>query len=256
MNTTAVKGAEFDIFPAIDLLDGQSVRLLQGQRSTAHVVHPDPVQQIQDYVSAGARWVHIVNLNAAFGDSVETHAGALATEQLIGRLVEKSGLKIQLGGGIRSEKTLERALALGVSRVVIGTWAMTDFDVVMQHVSRAPERFVIGVDSLGGHIAIRGWTQTSPESTLAFAKRLCAAGVQRVLFTEVERDGMLKGAALEATASLAAESGVSVIASGGVAGIDDIRALSLCAGVSGVVTGKALATGKLSLIEALSFQKS
>jgi phosphoribosylformimino-5-aminoimidazole carboxamide ribotide isomerase len=255
MNVAAEKSVEFDIFPAIDLLDGQSVRLLQGKRESAHVVHANPLQQIRDYATAGARWVHIVNLNAAFGDSAQAHAGAAETESLIGRLAAQSGLKIQLGGGIRSVDSLQRAFTLGVSRVVIGTWAMTDFDAVMEHVRRAPDRIVIGVDSLGGHIAIRGWTQTHPETTVAFAKRLKSAGVQRVLFTEIERDGMLQGAALEATARLAAESGVSVIASGGVAGIDDIRALSECDGVTGVVTGKALASGRLSLKEALSFQK-
>jgi phosphoribosylformimino-5-aminoimidazole carboxamide ribotide isomerase len=256
MSPADFKNSDFDIFPAIDLLDGRSVRLLRGQRESAHVVHANPVEQMREYAAAGARWVHIVNLNAAFGDSPEIHSGAAETEKLIGMLAASGGLKIQLGGGIRSAGSLGRALSLGVSRVVIGTWAMTDFENVMEFVRREPERFVIGVDSLGGSIAIRGWTQTCPETTLAFAGRLKKAGVRTVLFTEVERDGMLQGAALEATATLAAESGLSVIASGGVAGIDDIRALSECSGVCGVVTGKALAAGRLSLIEALSYQRS
>jgi len=254
MGSTESSGS-FDVFPAIDLLDGKSVRLLQGKRESAHVVHDNPLRQIKEYAAAGARWVHIVNLNAAFGDSPESHDGAQSTQNLIRELVRQSGLKIQLGGGIRSVESLQSALSLGVNRVVVGTWAMTDFESVMEHVRQCPERFVIGVDSLDGHIAIRGWTQKSSETTLEFAKKLKSAGVLRVLFTEVERDGMLQGAAVEASARLAAESGLLVIASGGVSGFDDLRALSRCNGVCGVVTGKALATGRLSLSEALSVQR-
>lgn len=255
MNAQSFPTTNFDIFPAIDLLDGQSVRLLQGKRESAHVVHTDPLTQIQEYAAAGARWVHIVNLNAAFGDSPENHSGADATEKLIAQLVKKSGLKIQLGGGVRSEPALVRALSLNVDRVVIGTWVNSHFDEVTFHVRQDPNRFVIGVDSLGGRIAIRGWTQTTEETTLSFSKRLKSAGVRRVLFTEVERDGLMQGAAVDNTAALARDSGIEVIASGGVSDLNDIRALSACPGIGGVVTGKALASGRLLLSEALLFQR-
>lgn len=245
----------FDIFPAIDLLDGKSVRLAKGKRESAHTVHSDPLQQFQQYAAAGARWVHVVHLNAAFGDDAEQHAGARSTDEQIKKLVAQGGLQIQLGGGIRTVAAVERALAWGVSRIVIGTWAVTAFDIVMELVRRAPDRFVIGVDSLADRVAVHGWTQSTQETTLQFAQRLKKAGAKRVLFTEVERDGLLQGAAIEASSRLAEYSGLEVIASGGVRGLDDIRALSLCPGVCGVVTGKALAVGSLSLTEALSFQK-
>jgi phosphoribosylformimino-5-aminoimidazole carboxamide ribotide isomerase len=255
MSTADIGNTPFEIYPAIDLLDGKSVRLLQGKRQSAHVVHDNPLEQIRQYAAAGARWVHVVNLNAAFGDSAAEHEGARQTEQVISQLVGSSRLKIQMGGGIRSLGAVEKALALGVDRIVIGTWATSDFETVMACVRRNPERFVIGVDSLGGRIAIRGWTQTTEETTIDFALRHKRAGALRVLFTEVERDGLLQGAAVEASAELAAMSGLEVIASGGVAGIDDVRALSNCHGVAGVVTGKAIAAGNLSLSEALSIQR-
>ncbi|MEN9825169.1 MAG: hypothetical protein RI953_914 [Pseudomonadota bacterium] len=248
--------SKFDIFPAIDLLDGRSVRLQRGLRESAQVVHPDPLLQVRQYAESGAKWVHVVNLNAAFGDSPEQHSGARSTEEMILKIIRESGLKVQLGGGIRSIQALESALSLGVERVVVGTWVVTDFVTVMNFVQAAPERFVLGVDSFEGRIAIRGWTQTSEETTTDFSKRLKEAGALRVLYTEVERDGMLTGAAVESSRRLALESGLEVIASGGVSGLNDVRALAGCPGVGGVVVGKALATGCLTLSEALSVQRN
>ncbi|MEN9529366.1 MAG: hypothetical protein RI932_1239 [Pseudomonadota bacterium] len=245
----------FEIFPAIDLLDGQSVRLKKGLRTTAEVVHADPLRQLQEYRDAGAGWVHVVNLNAAFSDDPRSHIGAARTAEIIGRLAQERGIFIQLGGGIRSAQSLQQALILGAHRVVVGTWATTHFDEVMNFVQSDPERYVIGVDSLGGRIAVHGWTQTSGETTIDLARRLKASGVRRVLFTEVERDGLLEGAALEATAQLAASSGLEVIASGGVRDINDIRALAQVGGICGVVTGRALAQGTLNLRDALIFAR-
>jgi len=241
----------FDVFPAIDLLDGQSVRLRRGARESAEIVHPDPLVQLREYRAAGARWVHVVNLNAAFGDEEKTHAGASLTLGVISTLVAENGIFIQLGGGIRSIETLKIALESGASRVVIGTWATTHFDVVMSEVRKQPSRFVIGVDSLNGLIAVHGWTKTSSETTLSFASRLKLAGAEFVLFTEVERDGMLQGAAVESSAELAAKTGLQVIASGGVRNLDDVRSLATKPGICGVVTGRALAAGTLLLSDAL-----
>jgi len=246
----------FDIFPAIDLLDGQSVRLRKGIRQTAEVVHQNPLAQMSAYRAAGAQWVHVVNLNAAFADDPRVHQGAQKNIEILSDLTKATGLKIQLGGGLRSVEAARAALNLGIDRLVIGTWAIHSFDEVMELVREVPERFVIGVDSLAGKVAVHGWTQTSDETTFAFADRLKAAGVQRVLFTEVERDGLLQGAALEATARLASETGLQVIASGGVKDIADIRQLSLCPGVCGVVAGRSLAAGTLNLNEALAYSRS
>ncbi|MEY2988545.1 MAG: hypothetical protein RJB13_2066 [Pseudomonadota bacterium] len=243
---------QFDVFPAIDLLDGKSVRLRKGKRETAEIVHTDPVSQLMEFAKVGARWAHIVNLNAAFGDDPESHSGARRSLETIREIVTSSSVKIQMGGGIRSRVAVAEALALGVSRVVIGTWAVTDFDDVMCLVSSNPSHFVIGVDSLGGRIAVRGWTQTEGWTTIDFAKKLAAAGVETILFTEIERDGMLSGAAIESTARLARESGLSVIASGGVRDLDDIRTLAETGNVSGVITGRALAEGTLDLKAALT----
>jgi phosphoribosylformimino-5-aminoimidazole carboxamide ribotide isomerase len=242
----------FDVFPAIDLLDGKSVRLKKGQRETAEVVHDNPVSQLQEYARAGARWAHIVNLNAAFGDDPAMHCGAQSSLNVIREIVSSSPVKIQMGGGIRSRDAVVDALALGVSRVVIGTWAVTDFEDVMRLVRSNPSQFVIGVDSFGGRIAVHGWTQTKEWTTLDFAKMLAAGGVETILFTEIERDGMLTGAATETTASIGRESGLAVIASGGVRNLDDIRALAESGHVSGVITGRALAEGTLDLQQALT----
>lgn len=246
---------EFVIFPAIDLLDGQSVRLRKGQRATAEVVHNNPIEQLKEYREAGARWVHVVNLNAAFGDDPKVHAGASQTAELIRRLSQQTGLNIQLGGGIRSTQSLQHALELGAQRVVIGTWATTHFEDVMNEVCKDPGRFVIGVDSFAGKVAVHGWTQSSGESTLEFARRLKARGVRCVLFTEIERDGMLQGAALVSTAQLAELSGLQVIASGGVRDVHDVKALSEIPGVCGVVTGRALAERTLVLGDALLYSR-
>ena len=246
---------EFEIFPAIDLLDGQSVRLRKGERDTAEVVHSDPLLQLRQYREAGARWVHMVNLNAAFGDKPAEHTGAGRTSEIIRSLSCERGVYIQLGGGIRSVESLQLALDSGAHRVVIGTWATTHFDEVMSMVKLDPERYVIGVDSLGGKIAVQGWTQTLNETTLNFARRLKSHGVRRVLFTEVERDGLLQGAALDATFRLAELSGLEVIASGGVRDLADVKALAQMPGVIGVVTGRALAQGTLDLGDALAFSR-
>lgn len=242
---------EFEIFPAIDLLDGKSVRLQRGDKSTAQLVHPDPVEQLQEYKAAGARWVHVVNLNAAFGESEAMGEGIRKNTEVIRRLTAMGGVHIQLGGGLRSPLAINEALDAGVARVVIGTWAVREFQPAMREVARCPEKFVVGVDSLKGQIAVHGWTRTEAMKTIDFALRLKEAGVQRVLYTEVERDGLLGGVGLEGTIALARDSGLLVIASGGVKDLEDIRALGRQTGVCGVVTGKALAAGTLRLPEAL-----
>lgn len=247
--------SSFDVFPAIDLLDGKSVRLRKGKRESAEVVHADPLLQMKEYVAAGARWVHVVNLNAAFGDDPVSHSGAQCTLSILREMNRSNNIKVQLGGGIRSRDAVSEALSLGVSRIVIGTWAVTHFEDVVELIRSNPSQFVIAVDSFGGKIAVHGWTQTESWTTLDFAKKLAAEGVETILFTEIERDGMLTGAALDSTANLARESGLSVIASGGVRDLSDVRTLADTLNVSGVITGRALAEGTLDLRQAVSLNR-
>ena len=261
MNSGGSTVARFDVFPAIDLLDGQSVRLERGERATAHVVHPDPVAQILGYAAAGARWVHIVNLNAAFGDTSE-HSGAVASAAVINQLVAATkdrglDLQLQVGGGVRSRERVLELFGSGVARVVIGTWALKDPDAVCDLARQHGERIVVGLDTRGDQLTSEGWTQSeSGVDVVSFGRRLARSGVHFALYTRIENDGMLTGADLVGVRRLASATGLRILASGGVAGLDDIRLLAEAAaqGVAGVIVGKALHAQRLKLEDALAFQ--
>ncbi len=251
----------FDVFPAIDLLDGQSVRLRKGKRDTAHQVHPDPLVQVEGYLAAGARWVHIVNLNAAFGDP-EDHGGARSSLAMIRKLIErgkseKEPLMLQLGGGVRSVVFAQSLFDLGVDRVVIGTWVQRDPEAVCRLARTHGDGVVVGLDALHGKLAVQGWTESHADIDLhTFATRLADGGVRRALYTQIESDGMLTGVHSEPLVQLAKKSGLHVIASGGVAGLQDVADLSKLShrGICGVVIGKALHAGHLQLRDALAYQ--
>lgn len=245
----------FVLFPAIDLLDGRSVRLRKGARASAEVVHADPEAQLAGYAAAGARWAHIVNLNAAFGDDPGT-TGAKETEALVKRLVAQKILRLQVGGGVRTQAQAESLLALGVDRIVIGTWAVRAPEIVMSIARSAPERVVVGLDTQGDEVAVQGWTEASGLPVQDFGKRLCEGGVRHALYTQVERDGMLSGIDERAAASLARTTGLCVLASGGVRDITDIERLAQSDGVWGVIIGKALAAGTLALTDAIGYARS
>jgi phosphoribosylformimino-5-aminoimidazole carboxamide ribotide isomerase len=244
----------FDIFPAIDLLGGRSVRLKKGLRSSAEVVHANPLAQLAAYADAGARWVHVVDLAAAFGDLPESSDLKLNKATLCS-LVEHSKIKVQVGGGVRSEAQARALFDLGVERVVVGTWAIKDPSAVCHLAKAHPGRVVVGLDSVGGFVSVQGWTEKSQFTPAEFGKRLFEGGVTLGLFTEVERDGLLTGIDWKLAETLARESGLNILASGGVKDIEDIKHLSKCTGVVGVVVGKALAAGSLNLTEALGFQR-
>jgi phosphoribosylformimino-5-aminoimidazole carboxamide ribotide isomerase len=233
------------VFPAIDLKAGQVVRLAEGDMSRATVYADDPAAQAERFAAAGADWLHVVDLDGAFaGESVNGDAVRGIGTTFPG--------KIQLGGGIRSRASLERWFRLGIDRAVIGTAALTDPDLVKDAARDFPGRIVVAVDARDGLVATQGWADISDVPVIDLARRFEDAGVAALLFTDVGRDGLLKGVNVEATAALASAQSLPVIASGGVAGIEDIRALKSCDGIEGVIAGRAIYDGRLDLAQAIA----
>ena len=239
------------IFPAIDLQAGPVVRLAEGDMARATVYGDDPAAQAEIFAQAGAEWLHVVDLDGAFaGESVNGAA--------VSSILERFGGKIQLGGGIRNRDAIERWLDLGVRRVVIGTAALENPDLVREAARDNPGRIVVAVDARDGMVATRGWADVSDVAVADLARRFEDAGVAALLFTDVGRDGLLKGCNVEATVALARAVAIPVIASGGVTDIADIHALRphVADGVEGVITGRALYDGRLDLKWAIEVGKA
>ena len=235
------------VFPAIDLKQGQVVRLAEGDMDRATIYGDDPAAQALAFAEAGAEHLHVVDLDGAFaGDSVNGEA--------VGRIVDAFPGYVQLGGGIRTRAAIERWFDIGVARVVIGTAALKDPDLVRAAARDFPGGIVVAVDARDGMVATEGWADVSDVSVVDMARRFEDAGVAALLFTDVGRDGLLKGVNIEATVDLARATDLPVIASGGVAGIADIHMLALHArdGIEGVVTGRALYDGRLDLRAAIA----
>jgi phosphoribosylformimino-5-aminoimidazole carboxamide ribotide isomerase len=234
------------IFPAIDLKGGQVVRLAEGDMARATVYADDPATQARAFAAAGAEWLHVVDLDGAFAGEGRNVA---AVEAILGAFPGK----VQLGGGIRTRDSIERWLGLGVERVVMGTAALDDPALVRAAAAAHPGRIVVAVDAKGGLVATRGWANVSTLAVADLARRFEDAGVAALLFTDVGRDGLLNGVNLEATVELARATALPVIASGGVAGLADIKALRAQAhhGIEGVICGRAIYDGRLALGEAL-----
>ncbi|MBN9788844.1 1-(5-phosphoribosyl)-5-[(5-phosphoribosylamino)methylideneamino]imidazole-4-carboxamide isomerase [Pseudonocardia sp. TMWB2A] len=235
------------VFPAIDLKGGQVVRLAEGDMDRATVYGDDPAAQAMLFADAGAQHIHVVDLDGAFaGESVNGVAVEAIVEQFPGH--------VQLGGGIRDAAAVERWFNLGVSRLVIGTAALKNPQFVKDMARAWPGGIVVAVDARDGMVATQGWADVSDVSVVDMARRFEDAGVAALLFTDVGRDGLLKGCNIEATVDLARQVDIPVIASGGVAGISDIRLLALHArdGVEGVITGRAIYDGRLDLATALA----
>ena len=235
------------VFPAIDLKAGQVVRLAEGDMDRATIYGDDPAAQAMLFADAGAQYLHVVDLDGAF-------AGASVNGDAIRAIVARFPGHVQLGGGIRTRDSVERWFDLGVSRVVIGTAALDDPDFVRAVAADFPGGIVVAVDAKDGMVATKGWADVSTTSATDLARRFEDAGVAALLFTDVGRDGMLKGCNVEATVDLARAVSIPVIASGGVKGIGDIQVLALHAkdGIEGVITGRALYDGRLDLAAALS----
>jgi phosphoribosylformimino-5-aminoimidazole carboxamide ribotide isomerase len=233
------------IFPAIDLKGGQCVRLAEGDMNRATVYADDPAAQAALFRSAGATHLHVVDLDGAFAGDSRNAAGVKAALSGFG------GGKVQVGGGIRTAAHVQGWLAAGVWRVVMGTAALENPDLVQGLAADHPGRIVVAVDARDGMVATRGWADVSTLPVADLARRFEDVGVAAVLFTDVGRDGMLKGVNVEATVALAAATSLPVIASGGVASIADIHALIGKPGIEGVITGRALYDGRLDLAEAV-----
>ena len=245
----------FIIYPAIDLRRGQVVRLRQGDPDAQTIFADDPAAVARRWAEQGAEWLHVVNLDGAFTDRDQNLGLDLGLN--LRRLVEIRGatsLPIQFGGGLRTLDDVALALELGATRVVLGTVAVRQPQIVADAVARfGVERIVAGIDARDGMVATHGWQETSALEALTVARRMKDLGMQRVVYTDIARDGTLTGVNLTATVALARASGLAVIASGGVASLDDIRALSdyQADGVEGVIVGQALYTGAVDLREAM-----
>jgi phosphoribosylformimino-5-aminoimidazole carboxamide ribotide isomerase len=235
------------VFPAIDLKGGQVVRLAEGDMDRATVYGDDPAAQALLFAEAGAEHLHVVDLDGAF-------AGKAVNADAVEAIVKAFPGHVQLGGGIRNRESIERWFDLGVSRVVIGTAALENPDLVRNAARDFPGGIVVAVDARDGFVATKGWADVSTVSIIDMARQFEDAGVAALLYTDVGRDGLLKGCNIEATVDLARSTDIPVIASGGVAGIADIRMLAIHArdGIEGVITGRALYDGRLDLATALA----
>ena len=234
------------LFPAIDLKDGWCVRLEQGDMTRATIFHRDPAAQAHDFEMLGFEYLHIVDLNGAFaGKPVNTGA--------INRILETVAVPIQLGGGIRDLVTIEDWLGQGINRVIIGTAAVRDPALVRQAAKNFPDRIAVGIDARDGRVAVEGWGKTSEVGSLELAKRFEDAGVAAIVYTDIARDGLLKGLNLDAAIAMADQVDIPIIVSGGLASIIDVRALlePRARKLAGAIAGRALYDGRLDPAEAL-----
>ncbi len=231
------------LYPAIDIRDGRCVRLSQGRFDKAKVYSGTPADMAGLWVSKGASYLHLVDLDGAL-------AGEPVNEEAVRKVLECVEVPVQLGGGIRSRETAERMLKLGVSRVIIGTRAAEDPGAVRELVREfGSERIVVGVDAKNGMVAVEGWETVSAIPALDLVMKMKEYGVRHIIYTDISRDGMLSGPNVEATRILTVKSGIDIIASGGVSCMEDLTALHQ-AGISGVVIGKALYEGRVDFEKA------
>lgn len=242
------------LFPAIDLKDGQCVRLLRGDMEAATVFSDDPGGQAAAFVAAGAEWLHIVDLNGAFaGEPVN---GA-AVESILAA-ASAGRAQVQLGGGIRDLATIEMWLSAGIGRVILGTAAVKDPEMVRQACRQFPERIAVGIDARAGMVAVEGWAETATLTAPELGRRFEDAGVAAIIYTDIDRDGAMEGANVEATADLARALTTPVIASGGVSSLADLERLKPYEsdGIVGVISGRAIYDGRLELTAALEYLQS
>ena len=235
------------LFPAIDLKDGQCVRLKLGDMEQVTVFNDDPAAQAIAFEDAGFEWLHLVDLNGAF-EGRPVNAGAVEA------ILDAVDIPAQLGGGIRDMQTIEGWLERGIRRVILGTVAVRDPDLVRQACRAFPGQVAIGIDARGGRVAVEGWAETSELTAIDLARRFEDAGAAAIIYTDIDRDGVLKGLNIPATLELAQAVSIPVIASGGLASMDDIRRLLEpdCAILEGAISGRALYDGRIDWQEALA----
>ena len=234
------------LFPAIDLKNGEAVRLEQGDMVRATIFHREPAEQARTFAAQGFKYLHIVDLDGAF-------AGRPMNAGAVEGILSAVKIPVQLGGGIRDRATIEAWLGKGVTRVIIGTAAVRDPGLVKEAAKAFPGRVAVGLDARGGNVAVEGWAKTSELAALEIARRFEDAGVAAIVYTDIARDGMLKGLNLDATIALADALSIPVIASGGFASLDDVRALLAARAqkLAGAIVGRALYDGRLDAAEAL-----
>ncbi|MBW7055770.1 1-(5-phosphoribosyl)-5-[(5-phosphoribosylamino)methylideneamino]imidazole-4-carboxamide isomerase [Paracoccus bogoriensis] len=233
------------LYPAIDLKDGHCVRLLRGDMEAATVFGTDPAAQARAFQNAGARYLHLVDLNGAF-------AGRPVNAAAVEAILAAIDIPAQLGGGIRDMATIETWLSRGLDRVILGTVAVENPDLVHQAAAAFPGRIAVGIDARAGRVATRGWaTETDIEAT-DLARRFQDAGVAAIIYTDIDRDGAMGGPNIAATEALARAVQIPVIASGGVSSLADLKALAATGVIAGAISGRALYDGALDLAEALA----
>jgi len=234
------------LYPAIDLKDGACVRLVRGDMATATVFNEDPAAQARHFAEAGFAWLHVVDLNGAFAGHSVNGAAVTAIRYAV-------GLRIQLGGGIRDRGAIDRWFDSGIDRVVLGTAALRNPDLVRRAAADHPGRIVVGVDAREGRVAVEGWAETTELAVVELARRFEDCGVAAIVYTDIARDGALSGVDAEAVADVARQIRIPVIASGGVASLEDIAALKAREGdgVAGIICGRALYDGRIDPVAAL-----
>ena len=237
-------------FPAIDLKDGQCVRLLQGDMDRATVFSDDPAGQATKFKQDGCEWLHVVDLNGAF-------AGRPINADAVDGIIAAAQLPVQLGGGIRNLETIASWLERGVARVILGTVAVRDPELVRDACKNFPGRVVLGIDARRGRVAVEGWAEVSELTALELAGRFEDAGAAAIVYTDIDRDGVMGGPNIEATVALARAVSIPVIASGGVSSLDDLRALRDGGGdvLEGAISGRALYDGRLTVRDAVALLK-
>ncbi|WP_052090698.1 1-(5-phosphoribosyl)-5-[(5-phosphoribosylamino)methylideneamino]imidazole-4-carboxamide isomerase [Desulfosporosinus sp. HMP52] len=237
------------LFPAIDLKEGKAVRLLQGRMEDSTVYADNPVDVAKEFERQGAEYLHMVDLNGAF-------SGKPMNDETIRNIVRSVSMKIQVGGGIRTMERITELLELGVERVILGTIAVKNPELVAEAANRYGKKVIVGIDAKDGLVAVQGWAETTTMRAVELGKAMKAVGIQSVVFTDISRDGMLQGPNIESTVQMAMETGLSVIASGGISTLADLSNLQaqVLKGVSieGAITGKALYSGAFTLKEALA----
>lgn len=237
------------LYPAIDLKDGQAVRLLHGDMDKTTVFNDNPAAQALEFVEAGCEWLHLVDLNGAF-------AGEPVNAAPVEEILKQTKVPAQLGGGIRDMNTIANWIDKGLARVILGTVAVENPDLVREAAREFPGKVAVGIDARNGKVATKGWAEETDVMVTDLAKSFEDAGVAAIIYTDIMRDGAMKGPNVQATADLANAVSIPVIASGGVSSLDDLRALKSCgAALNGAISGRALYDGAIDLAEALSMLK-
>lgn len=233
-----------DLYPAIDLRGGQAVRLYQGDYDQMTVYNPDPVAQAQQFAAAGARFLHVVDLDGAKDDTT-------ANLETIAAIAKQGGLSIEVGGGIRDQARIERYLSLGVDRCILGTIAVKDFDFTARMAQQYGAKIAVGVDMKDGLVAVNGWKEVTPEPGVAFCRRCAAVGVQAVIATDISRDGTMQGTNMALYQQLLQIPGLKITASGGIAAIAELETLQQM-GCHAAILGKSIYTGAIDLAQAVA----